>query len=184
MSFERQQNRATQRQPATVPTPRVSSESHTHMPPQMPDFATYMMKERDESRQLRKLGDLLLELESAKWSGLTPGLAYLETARGVNPIVEKLPFNLQERWMTQGSRYKEDHKVAFPPFSSFVQFICNKAKTRNDPSFAFSSLNYSNSQTAKPDGAARFSHKPSVFVKRTKLSATAQSSLNNQSDEN
>ena len=281
MGFERQQNSATQRQPAAVPPPHVSSESYTNIPPQIPDFATYLIRREmvssgltqfddhpenywawktsfqnithdlnlthreeldllvkwlgpesstqakrirsvhvtspangvkiiwqrleecygcpeviehallkrledfprltnKEPRQLRELGDLLLELESAKWSGLTPGLAYLDTARGVNPIVEKLPFNLQERWVTQGSRYKEDYKVAFPPFSFFVQFICNQAKTRNDPSFAFSSSTYSNNQ--RPDRTAKFSNKPSVFVKKTEVSATAPKSLNNQSE--
>ena len=81
-----------------------------------------------DPRQLKELGDLLQELESAKGSGLTLGRAYLDTARGVNPIVEKLPYSLQERWVTQGSRYKEELKVSFPPFSFFVRFICNQAK--------------------------------------------------------
>ncbi|KAJ8015814.1 hypothetical protein DPEC_G00000260 [Dallia pectoralis] len=56
-SFERQQNRATQRQPATVPTPRVSSEGHTHMPPQMPDFATYMIRREMVSSGLTQFDD-------------------------------------------------------------------------------------------------------------------------------
>ncbi|KAJ8369536.1 hypothetical protein SKAU_G00095640 [Synaphobranchus kaupii] len=51
--------------------------------------------------KMRELGDLLRELESAKLEGFLPGLAYLDTSRGVNPIVEKLPYGLQERWMTQ-----------------------------------------------------------------------------------
>lgn len=47
--------------------------------------------------KLRELGDLLRELESAKSDGYLPGLSYLDTARGVNPIVEKLLISLQER---------------------------------------------------------------------------------------
>ncbi|XP_056290659.1 uncharacterized protein LOC130206630 [Pseudoliparis swirei] len=133
-----------------------------------------------DPRQLRELGDLLQELESAKWSGLTPGLAYLDSARGVKPIVEKLPYGLQEKWVTQGSRYKEEFKVSFPPFSFFVKFICNQAKTRNDPSFFFSSSNDSNSM--KTDRAVNVSNKPSVFVKKTEVSAGTRNFPSSQAD--
>lgn len=51
-----------------------------------------------DSNKRRELGDILLELECAKSEGYLPGLAYLDTARGLKPIVEKLPYGLQERW--------------------------------------------------------------------------------------
>lgn len=88
-----------------------------------------------ENHKLRELGDLLFELQAAKEDGYLPGLTFLDTARGVGPIVDKLPFHLQEKWMSVGSRYKEEHGVAFPPFSIFSQFIQREAKSRNDPSF-------------------------------------------------
>lgn len=88
---------------------------------------------------LQQLGDLLLEVEFAKSGGQLPGLAVLDTPRGVNPIVEKLPYGLQEKWVSQGSKYKEEYRVPFPPFSFFSQFIRNQAKTKNDPSFIFTS---------------------------------------------
>lgn len=47
--------------------------------------------------KLTKLSDLLMELQSAKAEGDFPGLSFLDTARGVNPIVQKLPFGLQEK---------------------------------------------------------------------------------------
>ena len=72
-----------------------------------------------EPQKLRELSDLLLELEVAKQDGYLQGLSYLDTARGINPIVEKLPYGLQEKWMTQGSYYKQEHRVPFPPFSVF-----------------------------------------------------------------
>lgn len=84
---------------------------------------------------LRDLGDLLLEIDSAKSEGYIPGLLYLDTARGIHPIVDKLPFGLQEKWMTCGTRYKHDHFVSFPPFSVFAAFIRDEASMRNDPSF-------------------------------------------------
>lgn len=81
-----------------------------------------------DSSRLRELGDILLELQCAL-PGTLPGLAYLDTARGVQ-IVEKLPFNMQERWTTVGTKYKETHSVSFPPFSVFVQFVQQQAKMR------------------------------------------------------
>lgn len=100
----------------------------------MEDFAKISAK--DNSR-LRELGDLLLELELAKAEGHSPGLAFLDTARGVNPIVEKLPHTLQEKWISCASKFKTNHNVAFPPFSVFSQFVREQARIRNDPSFFF-----------------------------------------------
>lgn len=57
-----------------------------------------------DNLKLRELGDLLMELLSAKEDGYLPGLAYLDTARGIRPIVEKLPYTLQEKWISQGSK--------------------------------------------------------------------------------
>lgn len=94
-----------------------------------------------ESFKLRDLADLMLELEAAKLDGYLPGLAYLDTSRGIQPIVEKLPYNLQEKWMTYGSKYKRDHGVGFPPFTVFANFIRTEAKTRTDPSFTLYSSN-------------------------------------------
>lgn len=64
-----------------------------------------------DPQKLRELGDLLQELVSAQREGNLPGLTYLDTARGLNPIVEKLPFGLQEKWISQGGNYKLRHKV-------------------------------------------------------------------------
>ncbi|XP_073714092.1 uncharacterized protein [Misgurnus anguillicaudatus] len=85
--------------------------------------------------RLRDLGDLLAELEAAKLDGYLPGLSYLDTAHGVSPIVGKLPYNIQEKWISYGSKYKRENSVAFPPFSVFADFIRLEAKTRTDPSF-------------------------------------------------
>ena len=74
-------------------------------------------------QKLREQSDLLTELQVAKAEGDLEGLAFLDTARGVNPIVQKLPYNLQEKWIAQGSRYKQQHNVPFPLFSFFVDFV-------------------------------------------------------------
>lgn len=88
-----------------------------------------------ENRKLRELSDLLLDINSAKEEGYLNGLSYLDTARGIAPIVDKPPFGLQDKWMMEGSRYKQQYKVTFPPFTFFLDFIEIQAKARNDPSF-------------------------------------------------
>lgn len=124
-----------------------------------------------DNHKLRELGDILLKLECAKVEGYLPGLAYLDTSRGVNPIVEKLPFSLQEKWIAQGSKYKEDYRVAFPPFSFFSRFIRNQAKIRNDPSFTlYTSTNQVSMKSEKP---ARYSSKTPVTVYKTDVSSEA-----------
>lgn len=69
---------------------------------------------RDYSK-LTKLSNLLMELESAKAEGDLPSLSYLNTARGINLIVQKLPYNLQEKWATVGASCKQEYKVSFAP---------------------------------------------------------------------
>ncbi|XP_040289970.1 uncharacterized protein LOC121002590 [Bufo bufo] len=91
--------------------------------------------------EFQRLSDLLLEVQLAKTDPKLPGLSYLDTARGVNPIVCKLPHGLQEKWIQVGSSYKRENKVSFPPFSYFCNFVRNIADTKNDPSFAFSEFN-------------------------------------------
>ncbi|KAI4883909.1 hypothetical protein NFI96_021124 [Prochilodus magdalenae] len=83
-------------------------------------------------QKLRDLADLLLEIEAAKEDCFLPGLSYLDTARGIHPILEKLPYHLQDKWTSYGFKYKEQYQVSFPPFaikpemtraSSFVHLV-------------------------------------------------------------
>ncbi len=68
----------------------------------------------NDSARLRELGDLLMEIFSAKQDVYLPSLAFLDTARGISPIVAKLPHTLQEKWVAQGSKFKSDHNGLFP----------------------------------------------------------------------
>ncbi|XP_032413047.1 uncharacterized protein LOC116716235 [Xiphophorus hellerii] len=117
--------------------------------------------------KLRELGDLLQEIESAKEDGYLPGLQYLDTSRGIRPIVEKLPHGLQERWMSHGSQYKEENRGCFPPFKYFCQFVCKEAKRRNDPSF-HQQYGQTHSRPEK-DSKNFFSSKP-ITVHKTNIS--------------
>lgn len=95
---------------------------------------------KQDPLKLQELGDLLREVQSAKAEGYLTGLSYLDTSRGVSPIVEKLPYHLQEKWIYQGSEYKRKYNVTFPPFSFLTDFVCQEARTRNDPSFSYSAV--------------------------------------------
>ncbi|XP_077119086.1 uncharacterized protein LOC143775127 [Ranitomeya variabilis] len=112
-------------------------------------------------QKLRELSDLLMEVHAAQAEGDLPGLAFLDTARGVNPIVQKLPYNLQEKWVSHGSRYKQAHKVPFPPFGVFVDFVAQQAKVRNDPSFDFT-MSCTAASGVKPSKTPVAVHKTNV----------------------
>lgn len=63
-----------------------------------------------DPQRLRDLADLLTELLAAKEDGYLAGLSYLDTSRGIKPIIEKQPCNLQEKWLYFGTRYKHEHR--------------------------------------------------------------------------
>ncbi|KAL4000683.1 acetylcholinesterase [Sarotherodon galilaeus] len=129
-----------------------------------------------EPHKLRDLSDLLCELQAAKLDGYLPGLSYLDTARGVHPIVEKLPFHLQEKWTMVGSKFKEDHNVSFPPFAFFVEFVKRQAKARNDPSFTTpfnTTLSYVNHMSSyrKEKPLSNHNQRSSVTVHKMDISS-------------
>lgn len=162
-------NMVWQRLEETYGTPEVVEHSLLKRIEEFPRISN-----RDNVR-LRELGDLLLELEYAKEGGYLPGLAYLDTSRGVNPILEKLPFSLQEKWISQGSKYKERNHVHYPPFTFFSQFIRSEAKTRNDPSFMISQTHYSGpNKTERP---TRYNNKVPVSVRKTGVFSEAKAAL-------
>ncbi|GAA6111701.1 uncharacterized protein LOC125145101 [Tachysurus ichikawai] len=96
--------------------------------------------------KLRELADLLMEIQGAKEDGYLTGLSYLDTSRGIAPLVDKLPYGLQDKWVTSGSCYKEQNYGRFPPFEYFCNFVCFEARNRNDPMHQSSATT-----TAKPD---------------------------------
>lgn len=121
--------------------------------------------------KLHEFSDLLMELEAAKADGDLPGLQYLDTSRGINPLVQKLPFNLQEKWLSLGSSYKFQFQVSFPPFGVFVDFIREQAITRNDPSFKFTGQADAFSKGDKP--AWKLSRQKEISVHKTDVLPSA-----------
>ncbi|XP_059830417.1 uncharacterized protein LOC132396666 [Hypanus sabinus] len=86
--------------------------------------------------KLREFGDLLMEIQGAKEDGYSAGLVYLDTPSGIRQVVDKLPFGLQDRWLSVALDYKEDHDDRFHPFKLLTRFVCREAKKRYDPSLA------------------------------------------------
>ncbi|XP_022111523.1 uncharacterized protein LOC110990734, partial [Acanthaster planci] len=95
------------------------------------DFPKLSQRDNDK---LLQYGHLLMEIEYVKDGGNCPGLLHLDSGRGLRRLVQKLPYNLQEKWLMEGARYKEKHQVTFPPFKVFSEFVRYQAKVRNDPS--------------------------------------------------
>ncbi len=111
---------------------------------------------------LYELSDLLCEIDSIKQNPLYHQLlAYLDSSVGINPIVFKLPYGVQDRWTNHAFSYKEHHNVPYPPFAYFVSFINNISKVKNDPSFL-----YETCLSSRPPNPTR----GSVSTKKTNVS--------------
>ncbi|KAI4796173.1 hypothetical protein KUCAC02_029408 [Chaenocephalus aceratus] len=76
-----------------------------------------------EHTKLRELGDLLMEIQGAKEDGYLTGLSYLDTSRVIGPIVDKLPYVLQDNWVSTGYRFKVENHGRFPPFEYFCRYF-------------------------------------------------------------
>ena len=71
----------------------------------------------EDSLKLYELTDLLPDILSLKEQPMYQSqLAYFDYSVGVNPIIEKLPNGLREKWSTRASKYKETKGRCFPPF--------------------------------------------------------------------
>lgn len=87
--------------------------------------------------------------------------ASYDSSAVVNLIVNKLPYQLQEKWTNEASRYKEQHNLAFPPFHFFASFLERMARVKNDPSFVYEDENF------KPYKPRSQTTSHSVFVKKS-----------------
>jgi len=91
-----------------------------------------------DNKKLYDLADILYEVQACKQDPMYSNIfAYFDSYVGVNPIIQKLPNNLREKWVSRMGRYKKQHSVAFPPFSEVVDFIDEVSKTKNDPSMCY-----------------------------------------------
>lgn len=115
-----------------------------------PEMVERSLKERissfpriagNDNKRLFDLADLVSEIAAVKEQPQYSILfGYFDSSTGINPIASKLPWNLQDKWVTEASRFKSQNGSTFPPFSVFVKFIHDTARTRNDPSFSLTVL--------------------------------------------
>lgn len=107
-----------------------------------------------DPKMLYDLLDILTEIESAKENDqYVTLLSYYDSSSGVIPIISKLPPNLQEKWVSQASKYKKYYDVPFPPFKFLVSFIRDLSIVKNDPAFhtdSSSTLTTSEKRTYEP----------------------------------
>lgn len=114
-----------------------------------------------EVKKLYDLVDIVVEIDSLKNDEQYSSLfASYDSSAGVNLIVNKLPYQLQEKWTNEASRYKEQHNLAFPPFHFFASFLERMARVKNDPSFVYEDTNF------KPYKPRSQTTSHSVFVKK------------------
>ncbi|XP_071161241.1 uncharacterized protein [Mytilus edulis] len=125
-----------------------------------------------DNARLYELSDILSEIEYHKENPkLGCLLAYFDSPTGINPVIEKLPYGLQEKWITRASRYKSNHGAAFPPFTELSAFISEISRIKNDPGFIFGSKVTPNTKGAAP----RFTSYPKTKVGTHKTAVEQQS---------
>ncbi|XP_063448356.1 uncharacterized protein LOC134727857 [Mytilus trossulus] len=91
-----------------------------------------------DPKQLYDLLDIVSEIAAIKtYEQYRPLFSYFDSSAGVNPIVAKLPYQLQEKWSTEANKYKEYHSSSYPPFEVFEIFLRKIARMKNDPSFIY-----------------------------------------------
>lgn len=119
--------------------------------------------------KLRELADLLSEILVTKGDAYLPGLAYLDTPGGINPIVEKLPANLQEKWLFAGARFKEENQASYPLYhSSHILFaVKQKPETISVSSSLAIAILLSEMKNLCTNMVANFLHKTAKGMKET-----------------
>lgn len=149
-----------------------------------PEMVERSLKERissfpriagNDNKRLFDLADLVSEIAAVKEQPQYSILfGYFDSSTGINPIASKLPWNLQDKWVTEASRFKRQNGSTFPPFSLFVKFIHDTARTRNDPSFQFDRSEKANMSSSDRSSSRRL---PTVVIKKTETTTDAEGSL-------
>ena len=91
-----------------------------------------------DPKRLYDLLDILTEIESIKENPrYAILLSYFDSSSGVTPIINKLPYGLQEKWISQAAKYKKQFDVPFPPFGFLINFIRELSTMKNDPALQY-----------------------------------------------
>lgn len=72
-----------------------------------------------EVKRLYDLSDILAEIEASKRNAKYENLlSYFDSSRGMNPILSKLPYFLQNKWTDRTAKHMSDNGVVYPPLLS------------------------------------------------------------------
>ena len=100
--------------------------------------------------RLYDLSDTLNEIKSVKLlDRYGPVFSYMDTSSGIQPVVNKLPVGIRNKWRDRGLAYKKRNDVIFPPFSFFCSFIQEMAAAMNDPGFDFTYVDNTDESTGR-----------------------------------
>ena len=128
-----------------------------------------------DSKKLQELGDLLLELQCAKENIPQSGLQVLDEPTYLRPVLAKLPEDVLGRWQRYAYRFKTQHRVNYPPFREFSEFIQEVAREKNDP---YLMADIPNKQVQPPRASWKINDGPDrrqgVTVAKTELSESDQ----------
>ena len=114
--------------------------------------------------RLYELADIVSEIDSLKNDPhYRQLLAYYDTSAGVNQILNKLPYYLQQKWMDRASKYKHLHNVTYPPFGEFATFLREMSNRYNDPSLTIPQVEQPSSHVTN----RALNQKQPVYVRKT-----------------
>ena len=121
------------------------------------------IKASDNPEKIQELADFTTRIVFIM--NQVPELADLNTANGVSKIRKNLPLDLQRRWVTAGTKYKErSPNEEHPPFTYFSEWLNNEADKLCDPHFKIDYLqNKKDHKDQKKDKA-----KPTKVLKTEK----------------
>ena len=103
-----------------------------------------------------------------------PDLQDLNTGNGMSAIRKLLPSELQKRWATAGTQYKERNGGKHPPFDYFGQWLYKQSENLNDPDFKPHYPERGSNTKSQKDQKSNKVNKDSVPSSRTLLTGTNQ----------
>ena len=81
--------------------------------------------------KLQRFADICADVENQITH--LPGLACLNYANAIRPIVDNLPYVLRFKWEKQVVKYAEENNDDYPGFQRFASMVRKQARLRNHP---------------------------------------------------
>ena len=84
-----------------------------------------------ENAKLQEFADLCADVESQM--SYLPGLASLDFPNAIQPIAEKLPVSLRQKWEKEITKHSEKNGGEYPGFHIFSKVVQDQARIKNNP---------------------------------------------------